>query len=313
MKIFKIDISIKRITFQLFLLLLLQNNLSALSPTKKINRRQALQGLTLTIPAWTIPNIVNAQPISERIIAESLTKIEPTTTNNELKQKGIDNLYYPPWLEGTWDATQTLTKTSTPLGLKYIGGPNGSLSIAKETMAEQEKELNKVYNLKLKFIETKFGVAEDRLFNNKQRLNAFAGRNVVAGVDYADVGVCNRASFLTLGGTENDPLQTTVVRFKGPAAQKTFLLGHDSYMEENKFVAYESLRSIFALTNTNTAPPVTTDTELIWSYEKLDSDTIKAKLRIASYLNSQSDSLYFEARNRAVSFNDYDITLKKVA
>lgn len=75
-----------------------------------------------------------------------------------------------------------------------------------------------------------------------------------------------------------------VVRYKGPAAQKTFLLSHgEETMDSNTFAAYESLRSIFALTNQNTAPPVTTDSENIWRFELVNDDTIKAKLRIASY------------------------------
>ncbi len=107
-----------------------------------------------------------------------------------------------------------------------------------------------------------------------------------------------------------------VVRFKGPAAQKTFMLGHgeSSQQDPNKFVAYESLRSIFALTNQNTAPPVTTDTECIWSFQKVDGEgtNLKARLRLASYLNAQTDSLYFDAKNRAVSFADYHLTMKKI-
>ena len=183
------------------------------------NRRQVLKVLTCTMPAWTVENnIANAATatsptqsyILERMNVDTLTKIEPTrTSNTELKKNGIDNLYYPSWLDGTWDTTQTLIKTSTPLGLKYVGGPNGSISIAKESLAEQEKQLNIPYAFQLKFKNTKFGVSEDRLFNTKQRLNAFAGRNVVSSVEYNDVGVCNRASILAMGGSENDPLQTT--------------------------------------------------------------------------------------------------------
>lgn len=105
-----------------------------------------------------------------------------------------------------------------------------------------------------------------------------------------------------------------VVRFKGPAAQKTFLLSHGEEYDENdskKFAAYETLRSIFALTNQNSAPPVTTDSESIWLFEKIDNDNIRARLRIASYLNAQSDSLYFDAKNRAVAFADYSILMKR--
>ncbi len=82
-----------------------------------------------------------------------------------------------------------------------------------------------------------------------------------------------------------------------------FLISHGEDIKQadnkcgDKFAAYEVVRSIFALTkNTNTAPPVATDTELIWSFERiLDNKNINAKLRIASYLNAQSDKkLYFE-------------------
>jgi hypothetical protein len=115
-----------------------------------------------------------------------------------------------------------------------------------------------------------------------------------------------------------DPLQTTTVRFKGPAAQKSFVLSHgeeyDTTQNNNNesWAGYEVLRTIFALTNTNTAPPVTTDTELIWTFEKINDRHVVGKLRIASYLNAQSDMLYFDARNRAVSFADYELDLEKV-
>ena len=71
------------------------------------------------------------------------------------------------------------------------------------------------------------------------------------------------------------------------------------------------MRSIFALTNTNTAPPITTDVEYIWKFDKIDDNALKAKLRIAEYLNAQSDVLYFDARQRAVSLQDYTLDLKR--
>jgi len=250
--------------------------------------------------------------ISNRINANELT-MPPPSRASELN--GIDNLYYPTWLSGTWDVTQTLVDASTPLGLKFIGGPSGSMDIAASSWKEQLIQLNTPINLQLRFVPTKFGVAEDRLFNTKQRLDNFAGRSVVASVQYANVGGSNRASVLALGGNEDTPLQTTLTYFKGPAAQKIFLLGHDSASneEDTNFAAIESQRSIFALTNQNTAPPVTTDSESIWVFTKIDNDTVSAKLRIASYLNAQSDSLYFEARNKAVSFADYVLTMKRAS
>jgi len=146
------------------------------------------------------------QSIASRIEADALT-MPPSSRANEVN--GVDNVYYPEWMNGTWDVTQTLTGSSTPLGLKFIGGPAASLTIAAESFKEQQKQLNVPVLLKLRFIKTKFGVAEDRLFNTKQRLNNFAGRSVVSSVEYANVGSSNRASALSLGGSEDDPLQTT--------------------------------------------------------------------------------------------------------
>ena len=242
----------------------------------------------------------------------------------------IDNLYYPSWMEGEWKATQTLRKATTPLGLKYVGGPAGSVDIASASMREQLLQVNVPVSFRLKWVKTKFGVAEDRLFNSRQRLDGFAGRTVVSSVEYNNVGGSNRVSILALGGGENDPLQTTTVRFKGPAAQKTFVVSHGedkdfattadttatitaTTTKDRVWSGYELLRNIFALTNTNTAPPVTTDTELIWKFEKIDETNVKGQLRIASYLNAQSDSLYFDARYRAVSFSDYEIKLEKIS
>ena len=209
---------------------------------------------------------------------------------------------------------ETLVSTKAPLGLKFVGGPNGSLEIAQKTMDEQSKRLNEPVSLKLRFVGTKFGVVEDRAFNLKSRLNNFAGKSVVASVEYADVRESNRASILAAGGTEADPLTTTLVYFKGPAAQKTFVISHgQDALDSEDWAGYELDRSIFALTNQSTAPPVTTDTEALYSFKRVGSDRVEGRLRLAGYLNPQADSLYFDAKNRAVSLNDYTLSLKRTA
>ncbi|KAL3792426.1 hypothetical protein HJC23_001544 [Cyclotella cryptica] len=247
--------------------------------------------------------------ISNRFESEILNA-PPITAGT--RYSGHENLYFPDWLEGEWDAVQTLVSTKTPLGLEYIGGPQGSLDVARESMSEQKKRLNEPVNLKLRFVKTKFGVAEDRRFNMRSRLDSFAGRSVVASVEYADVRESNRASILAAGGSESDPLTTTVVYFKGPAAQKTFVISHGQEWDGgDSYVGYELDRSIFALTNTNTAPPVTSDTEILYSLKRCEDVKVEGKLRLAGYLNPQSDKLYFDAKNRAVSLNDYTLLLRR--
>lgn len=250
-----------------------------------------------------------ATAIANRFESDILTA--PSITAGT-KYTGHENLYVPDWLEGEWDAVQTLVSTKAPLGLEFIGGPQGSLEVAKASMEEQNKRLNEPVILKLKFIKTKFGVAEDRLYNLRSRLDSFAGKSVVASVEYADVRESNRASVLSAGGTDIDPLTTTVVYFKGPAAQKTFVISHGQEMDADSYWGYEVDRSIFALTNANTAPPVTSDTEVLYSFKRVGDDRIEGRLRLAGYLNPQSDKLYFDAKNRAVSLSDYSLTLRRI-
>jgi hypothetical protein len=113
-------------------------------------------------------------------------------------------------------------------------------------------------------------------------------------------------------------LSTIFVQFKGPAAQKTFTVAHHSSVESGfnptdswVWNGFECSRSLFALTNESTAPPITTDTETIFQYQRLDENHVTGKLRLAGYLNP-NDKLYFEARNRAVTLLDYTLDLKRV-
>jgi len=284
---------------------------SALSMST-IDRRSML-GTAATATLWiSSPPPGLAAPSIQDKLSQDVLNLPAPSYASELN--GVDNTYFPSFLAGEWDVTQTLISTTTPLGLKYIGGPNADISIAQKTMEQSQTQVEKPVKLKLRYLSTKWGVAEDRLFNTRQRLNSFAGKDVVASVQYADVGGSNRKSVLALGGTEEDPLQTTMVYFKGPAAQKCFVVSHGyESLVQGKWVGYELQRSIFALTNQNTAPPITTDTEFIWKFDVIDSEHVKATLRIAGYLNAQSDKLYFEARNRAVTLQDYTLNMKRLS
>lgn len=251
----------------------------------------------------------SASLIADRLDTDIITT--PSITAGS-KNSGHENLYFPDWLEGDWDATQTLMSTKAPLGLKYIGGPSGDTEIARKTMDEQAKRIGEAVRLKLRFVSTKWGVVEDRAFNLRSRIDAFAGKQVVASVNYADVRESNRESVLKAGGAESDPLTTTLVYFKGPAAQKQFIISYGSNaLEEDEWAGYELQRSIFALTNNSIAPPVTTDTEAIYKFKRLTSDTVEGQLRLAAYLNPQNDKLFFETKSRAVSVTDYTLTLRR--
>ncbi len=245
--------------------------------SRQTTRRSFVESSATIFGAVTLsPKCATAASSSfkDRLDADIL-KSPPITAGT--KFNGHENLYFPDYMEGEWDAVQTLVSTKAPLGLKFIGGPQGSLDVAQKTMDEQAKRVNEQVNLKLRFVKTNFGVVEDRAFNLRSRLDSFAGKSVVASVNYADVKESNRASILASGGTEEDPLTTTLVYFKGPAAQKTFVISHgqDPLDKQDEWSGYELDRSIFALTNNSIAPPLTTDPEVIYSFSKVGRDRVE--------------------------------------
>lgn len=148
------------------------------------------------------------------------------------------------------------------------------------------------------------------------------------------------------GGGGAVPRTTTMTYFKGPAAQKTFVTSHHPYDHHMygvtataadseaalalscaaasgaPWTGFECQRSLFALTNASTAPPITTDTELIFQFQRASecrdndpnhnhNDHVTGKLRIAGYLNP-NDKLYFDARNRAVTLQDYTLDMIRI-
>ncbi len=329
-----------------------------------------LTGATTTISATADAATLHAAPttdVSQRL--QTLTLKQPTIGETTYMNIGNDMTGYPAYMEGTWDVTQTLVDVETPMGLQYAGGPNGLIDIARKGVQESKAQIGKPVQLKLRYIRcvqksnvksqrfaypstttTTAVVLEDRLYNTRQRLNQFAGTTVVASVQYADTKASNREvmnafyeTTTTTGPTSDVPLTTTLTYFKGPAAQKVFVLGHHDSRDIlnetddaaicssatssfSSWTGNEYQRSIFALTNGSTAPPITTDTELIFQFTPVDCVTtttiaatnhnnnihhIRGKLRIAGYLNP-NDKYYFDVQNRAVTIQDYMLDMKRV-
>ena len=134
---------------------------------------------------------------------------------------------------------------------------------------------------------------------------------MVSSVEYAETGGNNRRGNVVLGGSADDPLITTVTYYKGPAAQKVFSVARSTEASDDLWRASEATRSIFALTNQNAAPPITTDSEILTELRRTAGDAVVVgRLRLVDYQNPQ-DPLYFEARRKAVSVADYDIRLRR--
>ena len=224
-----------------------------------------------------------------------------------------DDLFFPSWMAGDWNAVQTLRAFSYPRGKKFLGGPSGMrMDVADATIAEENSKVGKsVGPFPLKFLTIEANgkrfVVEDRRRNLQARLDAFAGRSVVRSVEYVELGGANRIGF------GNAPLPTTLTYFKGPVVQKTFSNNRRGELspDENSWNGFEFTRTLFARTNSD-VPPVVTDTEILTqlSRDPTQPDRITGKVRVADYLTPQ-DNLFFEALQQAVTISDYDIELTR--
>jgi len=276
--------------------------------------------------------------LSSRLTSDILyqPKVKQTSEMNLFTgSNGLyDDLFYPPWMAGEWDAYQTLNNYQAPLGKKFLSGPSGLREdVADATMKQQQSLIGKTvgpFRLRFIIIDKKskktlseipkdnndFVVVEDRQANLRSRANAFAGRDIVKTIEYVEIGGANTLNY------GEAPLPTTLLRYKGPAIQKTFSNNRDSEIESvdgtEMWTGFESTRILFARKDID-LPPIVSDTEVITQLGspqlQITSDgaqviVVSGKLRIAGYLNP-NDALYFDARQRAVTLSDYDLKLVK--
>merc|ERR1719163_166686 len=213
------------------------------------------------------------------------------------------DLEYPAWLEGTWTVTSTMESFKAPLGNRFLGGSNPEIN--DRSAAEAAAQVGKKIRYQLRFEKQSSGkVREDRLFNQQQRLDAFAGRPVVKKVQYVAIDRGEKTRELN-----------TLVYFAGGLVGKTFSTRRQgASITTSEFVAGENTRQLYARkcdqqTESRVCPPpITTDQETVVQYRLVGDGVVKARVRLLGYLNPQSPQ-FFDARQQAVTISDYSLEL----
>ena len=219
----------------------------------------------------------------------------------------------PGWLAGEWRCEQTLQAYSTPLGIQYIGAAGRPLSEATASAQQTKAQIGKPVILELRYSAVAGGGAvEDRPFNAKSRLDAFAGRPVVRAANS-----CGAAGVDSIG------LSCTFVEFRGPISQKQIVSSAlvatpTSGAAGGTFVSSDCTRAILARRkmagDTRDFPPITTDSEVLVSLTPngdASPDAASGQLRLVEYLNP-NDPLYFAAGRKSVSISDYSLSLRRM-
>ncbi|CAK9110057.1 Alpha-protein kinase 1 [Durusdinium trenchii] len=271
-------------------------------------RRNSLLSASLALAPRCERDAVWAEELKEKV---EKTQLQLRFNGTEVEKLpsgfiagwGPDDLYYPPWMEGRWRVVQTLEGYAAPMGKQFLA--NGQSAVAEKVLSEQQSQLGKPVSFELRN-----NIVEDRAFNTRAKLNAFAGREVVKSVEYVDVPDNTRESTMQGGNGPQDPLRTVIVNFKG-AVQKIFItaLQFEDGSDGDVWRGLASTRTLFAAPGAG-YNPLTVDEEVVTALRKTDAE-IKGRLRLLGFLNP-NDQLFFKAGNRAVSIADYSLKFEPI-
>jgi len=251
-------------------------------------------GLSLLLP---LSALAAGDSIVERLTDREVGQLNADLSSNE-------DIAYPDWMLGNWQVTAQLTAFSVPQGSKFLGGR--SQEINEKSSAEAAEQIGKEVSYQLRFARLSPGgaVREARLFNTQQRIDGYAGRPVVRGVEYVP---------LDRGGKTKD--LNTLTYFKGGLVGKTFSTRRRwEAAGEKVFRMDETTRQLYgrrcnqAVESKVCPPPITTDQETLAEYTLDKAGGINAKVRLLGFLNP-NDRLYFSARQKAVTVSDYSLQM----
>jgi len=245
------------------------------------------------------------------MFTELSTRLDaPLVTQSSMSPMGGSPPPLPSWLVGTWQVEQTLQRYSTPQGVQFIGAAGRPIAEAEASAAQTRAQIGKPVALELRWqaAANGGGAAEDRAFNVRSRLDAFAGRPVVRSAT-----ACADANVDAPG------IACTFVDFNGPVLQKTIVnsVRVSKQQESDAFISSDVMRTILARRkvagDTRNFPPLTADSEVLLSLSPASpsTDSATGRLRLVEYLNPQ-DPLYFAAGGKSVSISDYSLTLTRL-
>ncbi|CAK0811710.1 unnamed protein product [Prorocentrum cordatum] len=221
-----------------------------------------------------------------------------------------EDLFYPPWMEGTWHVTAKLTNYSAPLGLKYVVNGGSDTRMAKQALDDQRRRVGVPVEYDLRYFQRRRGgVVEDRLFNLRAREDAYAGKPVTKRVEYTDIPGSKREESLRRGDGPDDPLMAALLYSK-LGVQKIIVVRFQS--EDEGSSLWRGSQSVRTLLGQGRLNPLAVDEEVLTEYRLLPGGGVAGRVRLLGFLNP-NDPLFFEAGNKAVTLADYQLDLVRTS
>ncbi|GAX16524.1 hypothetical protein FisN_7Lh247 [Fistulifera solaris] len=233
---------------------------------------------------------------------------------------GANELYYAPFLFGSWNTTATLKRKIYPFGLDYVPSNSlieGSPRYREETVGDRcSYEVHyfatiantvanqATVNLGLGIPETK--IIQDRAFNAMSLSTAYNQLSPVTDVvwDYRNDPT---KVLLALSSLSAD------MRPLGPRRAEIFLQARQvESLGGDVFCSAEKSRAVTIAGR----DVVVSETETITEFRKVDRDHVSAISRIAVYLtpnpNSREGILWQQTEGKAIAFFDYELEMQRL-
>jgi hypothetical protein len=238
---------------------------------------------------------------------------------------GSQELYYTPFLLGSWNVKSTLKRKIYPFGTDFVP----SKSLVEGSPRYRNEKVGDTKNYQAHFFSAlsdsssieKVSVAIDASSSQVSKSKIIADRSF-------NLLSINRA-YEQLAPIQQvewdytvDPTRLTLrfntisddMRPLGPRRGEVYISARTTeQLKENQsiFATAERTRSVTLATGA----VIVSDMETITEFTKVDPDTVKAVSRIAVYLtpnpNSREGVLWQQVNGKAVAFFDYDIEMKR--
>jgi hypothetical protein len=253
---------------------------------------------------------------SSRISSKSLSPLEQALFASQ-------ELYYAPFLFGSWDVKATLKQKVYPFGKDFV--PSKSL------IEGSPRNRNEQVGDKTSYEVHYFSTLADTL-SNQITVNLGLGvpqPKIIA--DRAHNAISMSSAYKQLTPVKEvewdyraDPTRLTLKFGAGPVADdmrplgqrrgEVYLLARTSEESDDGsvFCAAERSRSVALGPGT----VVVSDMETITEFQKVDSETVSAVSRVAVYLtpnpNSREGILWQQVGGKAVALFDYELSMKRI-
>jgi hypothetical protein len=290
--------------------------LSSMSPTDPLVGRRPATNVVETIGSYDPGPFLQSQLARSRIGSEAIKPFQQRLTNFDKE------LYYAPFLFGSWNTTATLKRKIYPFGRHYLpsqslyeGSPRNRDEKVGNSVSYETHYFSTIANTMQNQLTVNLGtgvpstrIIQDRGYNAVSISNAY---QQMTPVEHVTWNYSNDPERLTLDFAAG--LMAEDMRPLGPRRTELYIPARDSEtVSDTVFACAERTRSV----SVGTGSVVVSDMEILSEFHLVNENEIQAVSRIAVFLtpnpNSREGILWQQVGGQAVGLFDYEVSMRRM-